>query len=90
MKGNTSDESSSLIGDILLHLGFVDIFTQPLTSSWCATWLAVTRWLWKCWVVGYISECLSHLPAVASHICCHLADQLVTVSRVVLSKGLSN
>ena len=42
VKGNTSEESSSLIGDSLGHLDFVGISPQPLTSSWCATWLAVT------------------------------------------------
>ena len=43
VKGNTSEESSSLIGDNLGHFGFVGISPRPLTSSWCATWLAVTR-----------------------------------------------
>ena len=43
VKGNTSEESSSLIGDNLGHLDFVGISPRPLTSSWCATWLAVTR-----------------------------------------------
>ena len=43
MKGNTSEESSSLIRDNLGHLGFVGIYPRPFTSSWCATWLAVTR-----------------------------------------------
>ena len=43
VKENTSDESSSLIGDNLGHLDFVGISPRPLTSSWCATWLAVTR-----------------------------------------------
>ena len=43
VKGNTSEESSSLIGDNLGHLGFVGISPLPLMSSWCATWLAVTR-----------------------------------------------
>ena len=42
-KGNTSEESSSLTGDNLGHLGFVSIYPRLLTSSWCATWLAVTR-----------------------------------------------
>ena len=35
--GNTSEESSSLIGDDLGHLGFVGISPRPLTSSWGAT-----------------------------------------------------
>ena len=39
----TSEESSSLIRDNLGHLGFVGLSLQPLTSNWCATWLAVTR-----------------------------------------------
>ena len=43
VKGNTSEESSSLIRDHLGHLGFVGISPRPLTSSWCETWLAVTR-----------------------------------------------
>ena len=43
VKGNTSEESSSVIGDNLGHLGFVGISPLPLTSSWCATCLAVTR-----------------------------------------------
>ena len=43
VKGNTGEELSSLIGDNLRHLGFVVISPGPLTSSWCATWLAVTR-----------------------------------------------
>ena len=43
MNGNTSEESSSPIGDNLGHLGFVGISPRLLTSSWCATWLAVTR-----------------------------------------------
>ena len=41
VKGNTSE--ASLIGDNLRHLGFVGISPRPLTSSWYATWLAVTR-----------------------------------------------
>ena len=40
---NTSEESSSLIGDNLGHLGFVGISPRPLTSSWCATLLEVTN-----------------------------------------------
>ena len=43
VKGNTSEESSSLTEDNLGHLVFVVISPWPLTSSWCATWLAVTR-----------------------------------------------
>ena len=43
VKGTASEESSSLIGDNLGHLGFVGISPRPLTSSWCVTWLAVTR-----------------------------------------------
>ena len=43
VKGNTSEESSSLIGDNLGHLGVVGISPRLLKSSCCATWLAVTR-----------------------------------------------
>ena len=43
MKGNIIEESSSLIVDNLGHLSFVDISPRPLTSSWCATWLAEIR-----------------------------------------------
>ena len=42
VNGDTSEESSSLIGNNLGHLGFVGISPRPLTSSWYATWLAVT------------------------------------------------
>ena len=43
MKGNTSEESSSLTVDNLGHLGFVGISLRPVTSSWCVNWLEVTR-----------------------------------------------
>ena len=43
VKGNTGEVSSSVIGDNLGHLDFVGISPRPLTSSWCATWLAVTK-----------------------------------------------
>ena len=43
VKANTSEESSLLTGDNLGHLRFVGISPLPLTCSWCATWLAVTR-----------------------------------------------
>ena len=43
VNGNNSEESSSLIGDNLGHLGFVGISSRPLTSSWCVTWLTVIR-----------------------------------------------
>ena len=43
VNGNTSEESFSLIVDHLGHLGCVGISPRPLTSSWCATWLGVTR-----------------------------------------------
>ena len=99
VKGNTSEESSSPIGDNLGHLGFVGISPRPLTSSWCATWLAVTRQgFWSCWIVRDLSDCLPCLPAVASQISlCHhllllstaiLLNSSLPVSRVVLSKGL--
>ena len=69
VKGNTSEESSSPIGDKLGHVGFVGIFPRPLTSSWCATWLAVTRQgFWSCWIDRDLSDCLPCLPAVASQI----------------------
>ena len=43
VKGNASEESSSITRDNLGHLGFVGISPRRLTSSWCANWLAVTR-----------------------------------------------
>ena len=43
MKGNSCEESSSLMEDNLGHLGFVAISPMMLASSWCATWLAVIR-----------------------------------------------
>ena len=43
VKWNTSEELSALIWVNLEHLGFVRFSARPLTSSWCATWLAVTR-----------------------------------------------
>ena len=44
VKGNTSEESSSLIGDNLGHLGFVGISPRPLTSSWCADNVVLKLW----------------------------------------------
>ena len=41
--GRQQQQSSSLIGDNVGHLCFLGITPRPLTSSWCATWLAVTR-----------------------------------------------
>ena len=42
VKGNTSEESFSLIENDVGHMCFVGISPRPLTSSWYATWLAVT------------------------------------------------
>ena len=42
VNGNTSEESSLLIGDNLGHLGFVGISPLPLTSSWCAVLVVTT------------------------------------------------
>ena len=68
VKGNTSEQSSSLIRDNLGHLGIVGISSRPLTSSWCATWLAVTRQygVGAVGVVRDIFDCLPCLPTVAS------------------------
>ena len=43
VKGDTSEESPSLIGDTLGHWGFIGISPRPLMNRRCATWLAVTR-----------------------------------------------
>ena len=43
VKENTNEESFSLNGDYLGHLGFVSISPRPLTSSWCENWFAMTR-----------------------------------------------
>ena len=43
VKRNASEESSSLTGDNLGHLGFVGLSPRPFTGSWCAAWLALTR-----------------------------------------------
>ena len=55
LKGNTSEESSLLIGDNIRHLRVGGIPPRPLTSSCCATWLAVTRQ--GDWVVRDLSDC---------------------------------
>ena len=95
VKGNISEESSSLIWDNLGHLGFVGISPRLLTSSWCATWLAVTRQ----GGLGAIESLeIFLLPVrsvdviISSHILLFSAAILLIsslpVSRVVLSKRL--
>ena len=103
VKGNTSEESSSLIGDNLGHFGFVGISPRPLTSSWCATWLAVTRqggfgavgsleiFLIVCYAFR-LFPVRSVDVIISSHLFLFSAAILLIsslpVSRVVLSKGL--
>ena len=102
VKGNTSEETSSLIGDNLGHLDIFGISPRPLTSSWCATWFAVTRqagfeavgsleiFLVVChafWLLPVRSDDV----IISSHILLFSASILLisslSVSRVVLSKG---
>ena len=103
VRGNTSEELSSLIGDNIGHLGFVGICPRPLTSSWCATWLAVTRQggfeavvSLEIFLIVYHAFRLFPVRSVDVIISSHLllfsaAILLISslpVSRVVLSKGL--
>ena len=103
VKGNTSEESSSLIGDNLGHLGFVGISPRPLMSSWRATWLAVTRQdgfeaVWSLEIFLIVCHAFRMLPVrsvdviISSHLPLFSAANLLIsslpVSRVVLSKGL--
>ena len=70
VKGNTSEESSSLIVDNVGHLGFVGFSPRPLTRTWCATWLTVTRQggFEAVWSLEIFLECLPRLLAVARQI----------------------
>ena len=103
VKWNTSEESSSLIGDNLGHLCVVGISPWPLTSRWCATWLGVTRqgdfeavgslniFLIVCYAFWLLSV-RSVNVIISSHLLLFSAAILLIsslpVSRVVLSKGL--
>ena len=103
VNGNTSEESSSLIGDTLGHLGFVGISPRPLTSSWCATWLAVNRQggfeaVESLEIFLIVCHAFRLLPVrsvdviISSHLLLFSAAILLIsslpVSRLVLSKGL--
>ena len=103
VKGNTSEESSSLIGDNLGHLGLVGISPRPLTSSWCATWLAVIIqggfeavesldiFLIVCHAFRLLPVRSVDVIISSHHLLFSAAILLISslpVSRVVLSKGL--
>ena len=103
VKGNTSEESSSLTRDNLRHLGFVSISPWLLMSSWCATWLAVTRQggfgtIGSLEIFLIVCHAFRLLPVrsvdviIYSHILLFSAAILLIsslpVSRVVLSKRL--
>ena len=102
VKGDTSEESPSLIGDNLGHLGFVDISLRLLTSSWCATWLAVTRQggfeaVGSLEIFMIVCHAFWLLPVrsvdviIFSHLLVSAVILLISslpVSRAVLSKGL--
>ena len=103
VKGNNSKVSYSLIGDNLWHLGFVGISPRSLTSSWCATWLAVTRQggfeaLGLLEIFLIVCHAFPLLPVrsvdviISSRLLLVSASILLIssfpVSRVVLSKGL--
>ena len=103
VKGNAREESSSVIGENLGHLGFVGISPRPLTSSWCATWLAVTRKggfeaVGSLEIFLIVCHAFRLLPVrsvdviISSHLLLFSAAILLIsslpVSRVVLSKGV--
>ena len=103
VKWNTRDESSSLTGDNLGHLVFVGISARLLTSSWCATWLAVTRQggfgaIESLEIFLIVCYAFRLLPVrsvdviISSHILLFSAAisliSLLPISRVVLSKRL--
>ena len=91
-KGNSSAESSSLIGDNLrrglcwyLSWAVDEQLVCNLVSS------GQTMWFWSSWIIRDRSDCLPYLLFAASQISlcdhlfpsplvlyCHLADQLVT------------